>query len=705
MSCTPSWSRLIPVSPLDGFADERSISRDVADLVRPPRRVSVSEAAAEVVRIETPGGYAGPWDPDLTPYMVEPMDTLKSRSHEAVVFVSPARTGKTQGLLDGWLSHCVTSDPGDMGLYFSTQTLAHDYRKRRIERMHTHSPRIREKLSTRAHDTTIEMVIYRNGMIVNLGWPTSSQLAQRDLRYVAMSDYDSFPDDISGEGNPFDLAKKRIQVAMSAGMALVESSPKRPIIAAQWNPDGPHEAPPVAGGILPLYNRGDRRRWYWQCIDGCGGWWEAPAIPRFDPYSDPDEAGATAHVACPSCGHVYRQHDKRRLNASAGRTWVPEGCSRDLDGALTGAPRRSTIASYWLLGCAASFQAWSSIVRNCVAAEREMNLSGDETAISATTNTDQGMPYRPRALANMRGVEYLEARRDSTLERYHVPDGVRVIFATVDVQSNRFEVAIVGYGVGRERWIIDRYSLRKTADGELQDPGAYVEHWNVLVDKVVNATYRLPGGMQMRVRRVAVDSGGRAEKGGEVKVTSRAYEWWRKLRRDGLAGRVWLIKGERRRSGPAVKKSYPDASGRSDRKSGARGDVPVLLLETTQLKDTLDLDLHRDAPGPGYLHIPGWISSDHLAELSAEKREPDGWHKVGKRNETGDLLVYADALWMHEGCQRINWEHPPAWSAPWNANSEVMPEDGGPIQVQQPKRPHPQTQRPRPRLSQHPLVR
>jgi phage terminase large subunit GpA-like protein len=119
--------------------------------------------------------------------MVEPMDMLKSRAHEAVVFVSPARTGKTQGLLDGWLSHCVTSDPGDMGLYFSTQTLAHDYRKRRIERMHRHSPLMREKLSARAHDTTIEMVIYRNGMIVNLGCPSSSQIAQRDLRYVAIS--------------------------------------------------------------------------------------------------------------------------------------------------------------------------------------------------------------------------------------------------------------------------------------------------------------------------------------------------------------------------------------------------------------------------------------------------------------------------------------------------------------------------------------
>ena len=46
--------------------------------------------------------------------MIEPMDMLASRQHEAVCFVGPARTGNTTGLLDGWLSHIVTNDPGDM---------------------------------------------------------------------------------------------------------------------------------------------------------------------------------------------------------------------------------------------------------------------------------------------------------------------------------------------------------------------------------------------------------------------------------------------------------------------------------------------------------------------------------------------------------------------------------------------------------------
>jgi len=322
------------------------------------------------------------------------------------------------------------------------------------------------------------------------------------LRYVAFSDYDSFPDDIGGEGSPFTLGKKRIQVAMSAGMALVESSPKREIVTDQWQPDGAHEAPPVAGGILQLYNRGDRRRWYWRCIDGCGERFEAPAMPAYDPADDIQAAAESAHVACPHCGSVYRPNDKRRLNAEG--VWLAEGWEGDK-------PRESSIASFWLLGCAAAFQSWQSIVSNYLQAEREADLSGDETSLRATTNTDQGMPYRPRRLDQMQGVSSLEQRAED-VERYLVPAGVRALFALVDVQARSFEVSVVGYGAHRERWLVDRFSLRKNADGAPLRPAANIEDWAVLVERTVLATYRLDDGRELRVYRTAVDSGGYSDR-------------------------------------------------------------------------------------------------------------------------------------------------------------------------------------------------
>jgi len=54
--------------------------------------------------------------------------------------------------------------------------------------------------------------------------------------------------------------------------------------------------------------------------------------------------------------------------------------------------------------------------------------------------------------------------------------------------------------------------------------------------------------------------------------------------------------------------------------------------------------------GPGYLHLPGWVDAEYLAQLTAEKairkyvkgrgavRE---WVKLRERNEALDLEVYA----------------------------------------------------------------
>ena len=52
------------------------------------------------MRVPKGAGNSVPWDPELTPYIIEPMNCLASREYDAVIFVGPARTGKTIGLID-----------------------------------------------------------------------------------------------------------------------------------------------------------------------------------------------------------------------------------------------------------------------------------------------------------------------------------------------------------------------------------------------------------------------------------------------------------------------------------------------------------------------------------------------------------------------------------------------------------------------------
>jgi len=175
--------------------------------------------------------------------------------------------------------------------------------------------------------------------------------------------------------------------------------------------------------------------------------------------------------------------------------------------------------------------------------------------------------------------------------------------------------------------------------------------------------------MEMRVHLTLVDTGG------EDGVQDRAYDWWRSLRQHGLSSRVLLLKGGSAKNAPNTQLRYPSSDGRKDRKSNARGDVPVLFINTNKIKDILSNDLQRQTVGPGYIHFPDWLQDWFYKELKSEARGGDGtWNKVSARNEAWDLLVYMLAALNHLGIVngRINWEAPPKWLSSGNENPEII---------------------------------
>lgn len=93
------------------FASAKEIRRDMANAVKAPRRMKVSDAVAEYMRVPLGGGNSVKWDKHTAAYMLEPMDCLNSREYDAVIFVGPARTGKTIGLIDGWITYSIICDP------------------------------------------------------------------------------------------------------------------------------------------------------------------------------------------------------------------------------------------------------------------------------------------------------------------------------------------------------------------------------------------------------------------------------------------------------------------------------------------------------------------------------------------------------------------------------------------------------------------
>lgn len=663
------------------FKSLNHIIRSVASQLRPPMRMTVAEAAAKYRYVNQPGAYVGPWLNMTTPYMVEPMNTLNSRHYNKMAFVGPAQSGKTDALILNGITYSVKVDPMDIMVFCPTSTAARDFSMRRVDRLHRHSPEVGAMLmKNRDADNKFDKH-YTTGIILTLSYPSVTELAGRPVGRIIITDYDRIDDDIGGDGNAFDLASKRTTTFGSFAMCAAESSPSRPVKDPNWIKKTPHEAPPC-DGIVGLYNRGDRRRWKWPCPH-CDQYFEGTfQLMKWDTKSADGrtltnlEKAETARMVCPCCGCEIAPEEKYEMNLWG--MWVPEGCTVNEKGQLVGEPVRATFASFWLRGTAAAFISWQTLVLNYLDASDDYERTMSEESLKKFWNNDMGEPYVPKSIESVRVPEMLKARAEPWAEKT-VPPAVRFLAATVDVQKHRFEVAVFGVAPGYpfDIYLVDRFNIIKSErldiDGEREklSPAAYLEDWELIEKQVMMKTYPLADDPSrvMQVKMTACDSGGAAG------VTANAYEYYRKLRREGKNGRFILVKGDPMPKSPRTHIATPD-SNRKDKNAIARGDVPVLMINSNMVKDMLNGRLDVTVPGKGMYHFPTWLPDYAYGEMCAEHRDEKGWQcPQGTRNETWDLSYYLIGMCISGrvlAMEAIDWDNPPVWADEWDKNPLVV---------------------------------
>ena len=669
--------------------------------LRPPERMSVSKCAEKYRRLRNRGAYEGPWLNDTTPYLVEAMDSFADSRYRGTIFVGPSQSGKTDCLLN-FITYSAKSDPADILVVHMSQIETEAFSKVRVDKLHRDSPQVGEQLMPGASNNAIRFKRYVNGTIVQFGFPAITQLSGKPVPRVFFTDYDRMPQDVDGEGSPYSLGEARTTTFGRYAMCIAESSPGFPVIDSEWVKLTPHQAPPCEG-IMSLYNRGDRRRWYWICVICRHAFEPTLSLMRWPDTDDFIEAGEEAWLECPGCHARYREgrtDTPGRRDMNLGGVWLKDGETLTPDGEITGKAARSRIASFWLHGPAAAFGSWADKVTKHLDAQKKYDETGSETDLQANMNTVWGLPYTPKSQEIRILPETLKGMAQNHGHRV-VPPGVRFLVASIDVQSRRFEVQVHGIGRGNDFWIIDRFqiTLSKRLDpnreGQVHPVRPFVQPWDwrILLEEVLQKSYPLSdgSGREMILKAVVCDSGG--GKG----TTANAYSFWRWLR-DGpgrkdsdpveyppwdadIYRRFQLYKGIGKRPGYRVKITYPDSGkrrtlGQEDR-AGAMGEIPLLETATNELKDQLNMMLTRTDAGSGRIHYPDWLPMDFYRELCSEIRdEKMEWVKLGrKRNESWDLLVMCLAMCLERrnvGIENIDWEKPPGWAAEWDDNDMVF---------------------------------
>lgn len=645
----------------------------ILDLFLPKERLSVSEFSEKYRQLKNEGGgHVGAWSNAKAPYLTDIMDCLGSPHYLTVCTSGPGQCGKTSAG-ENWLLKSALSDPGDFLWYMQSEDSLESYIKTRINPMIDSHEGLSSSIGKRAIDNSLNFKKFTT-MDVEFLSATMKNLINKSAPRIIADEIDAYA---PGLGNVKTLLDVRRQTYGYESMLFILSHPDR---ATGMNPDRDWN-----DGIMSVYSDSDRRVWYWECPHCKGYSSPCPISDRYMYIQYPedgtlDEIQEKAVLVCPINGCLITDAERLKMNRTG--KWIGVGQSIENDGSVSGQLVKRDTAGFFIVGAMSPFilNGIGGLARARVKAEREFEQSGDDKTLRGVMTKQWGFPYvRPKAIGSVTANELAE-RAEQNLKLKMVPDGVRFLTAAFDVQKSHFDCMVRGWGERGESWIVDVFRING-------HPASGPEDWEKMVDRLVRAAYPMQDhpNLVMPIRGIGFDSAG------EAGVTRQAYDAWMRwkaanyVRRYGMingkeAWSVLPMKGANSANAPRLSVAYPDTSGRKDRQV-SKGTVPVCMFNPNLFKDDLNGQLQRAVGGPWAAHFPAELRSkeephEWFEQLVAEARDPSGkWEKISShvRNEAMDLMVMTHAIAHLHGLSQINWNRPPAWAAPWEANSFVLP--------------------------------
>lgn len=460
--------------------------------------------------------------------------------------------------------------------------------------------------STRDKANRAEVVEYgAHARIIRAGANSPDSLRSDHLPYVICDEVSAYPWDVGGEGDPMTLIENRQRTYSRAKSYFIST-------------------PTTAGRcrISQQYERSDQRHYHVPCPH-CG----TLQVLEFDRAGTADH-GLKWHATAPvdkETGEVLPQHvlsawyvckhchgeiqEASKTEMLAHGKWIPHRPS------VKRVRGYHINALYAPVGLGTS---WRDI------AQKWLDSQGDTSELKAFVNTYLGETWSEQ------GDSIEDISLISRLEPYE-PHGLpyRLITGGVDVQKNRLEASVVGWGEKEEAWLIDHLIV----------PGdtAQAEVWAEMGEALAHH----------HVRVAAIDAGYNTS---AVYAFCSGKRWAIPVKGIGGPGRP-LIEDERKRAARLRRR--------------VRRQHAAEPLGVDQGKALIYARLKMEKPGPGYIHFPREPAFDdeYFAQLAAEKlvtkvrgtRPFQEWVQLRPRNEALDCLVYNFAAMR---LSRVNLDGP-----------------------------------------------
>lgn len=582
--------------------------REAINAVIPAGALTVSEWADQH-RVLSPEAAAEPgrWRTSRVPYAKRWMDVFNDPYVHTVVLKTSSQVGKSETLnnVAGYFMH---HDPCPILMIQPTIDRMKDYSKKRIAPMIRDSAVLAATVSdekSRDSDNTTLSKGFIGGHLLMTGANAASALASNPIRLVLADEVDRYPRDVDGEGDPLSLAIVRTTTFTNRKIGITST----PTIKG-------------ASRVEEEFERSNKERYFVPCPE-CG---EMQTLKFSQLVWETDESGEkviSVHYACEFNGCAIEPYKKLEMLDNG--EWIAEREHSGIVGFEINA-----LYSVWLR--------WDELVEKFIKANNEAK-KGKPELLKTFVNTMLGESWDTANEAS--DIQGLENRAE--VYNADVPLGVLAITAGIDIQPDRIEGEIVGWGHGEESWSLDYFVLW----GNTNHQQVWQALFNILTREMECEREDATG---TRLRRsidvVCIDSGGHN--------TQAVYDFTKAHR-----GRNWLAIKGRSTGGTEIISKRP---------TKIKGGALLYMVGTELIKDKLFGHLQVTEPGEGYCHFPGYedeagnvLSSydeEHFKQLTAEKRkakmkkfdknDPYGrsqwvYVKIRSRNEALDCRVYAHA--------------------------------------------------------------
>ena len=577
--------------------DPRELFKGVAkDTLKPPPNLTVSQWSDGYRFLEN-----GRWRTSNAEYQRGVMDCL-AEGYQKVVLMCGSQLGKSEMLLN-CLGYAIHLDPSPMLLVQPTLEMSDSFSKERIAPMIRLSPVLTKLIANpRSRDSgnTTRHKMFPGGFLAMAGANSPAGLASRPIRCLYCDEIDRWSSSAGSEGDPLLIATKRT--------------------TNYWNRVVFMCSTPGLKSVSRIYKEwlsSDQRHYLVPCPH-CG--FMQPL--EWDNIVYPEKGGGTPDYSEPKyqCIGCKKEIDeKHKASMISSGQWKTTAAS--------------DLAGFHLNQLYSPWRTWSEI------AEEYERSKDDPEMYQVFVNTALGLPYEGLVGEKADWERLWHRSQTSDYKLGRIPEKVLLLTAGVDVQGDRLEVSVWGWGRGEEGWLISH-------DVILGEP-MHDEVWQKL-DSRLSRVYLHPLGGKFKIKAVCIDTG---------YLTREVYIQIRKRKNKHWMG----IKGY---SGNRAAIGRPSWQEISYRGKVIKEGVRIFPLGVDQVKVLLFNRLKNEKPGAKYINFPQNVSETYLEGLCSEiqitKRsrgvEKVVWEKLaGVNNEPLDCAVYSYAAALLAGLSGVNW--------------------------------------------------